>query len=108
MFTPGDFYVVNLGSIGPDIFFLFLNQNLDCGYIYFLKPPRRSGYNMYIQHQYLNQYLNCQHKQSNMKSKIKFNMEAMSRKLVHAIYRVFFLFIFFFQKKKFENFIGKF
>ena len=33
------FYIVKLGYVGVYLFFLFLLQNIDCGYS--LEPPRR-------------------------------------------------------------------
>ena len=41
------FYVVKLGFAGVALFFLFLLQNIDCGYS--LEPPRRGGSNEYPQ-----------------------------------------------------------
>ena len=41
------FYKVKLGYAGVYLFFLFLLQNIDCGYS--LEPPRRGGSNMYPQ-----------------------------------------------------------
>ena len=41
------FYIVKLGFTGVYIFFLFLLQNIDCGYS--LEPPRRGGSNVYPQ-----------------------------------------------------------
>ena len=41
------FYVVKLGFAGVYLFFLFLLQNIDCGYS--LEPPRRGGSNVYPQ-----------------------------------------------------------
>ena len=41
------FYIVKLGYAGVDQFFLFLLQNIDCGYS--LEPPRRGGSNEYPQ-----------------------------------------------------------
>ena len=41
------FYVEKLGYAGVYIFFLFLLQNIDCGYS--LEPPRRGGSNEYPQ-----------------------------------------------------------
>ena len=38
---------VQLGYIGVYLFFLFLFQNIDCGYS--LEPPRRGASNMYPQ-----------------------------------------------------------
>ena len=35
-------YTVKLGYAGVDLFFLFLLQNIDCGYS--LEPPRRGGF----------------------------------------------------------------
>ena len=35
------FYIVKLGYAGVYLFFLFLLQNIDCGYS--LEPPRRGG-----------------------------------------------------------------
>ena len=39
------FYVEELGYAGEYLFFLFLHQNIDCGYS--LEPPRRGGSNVY-------------------------------------------------------------
>ena len=41
------FYLVKLGYAGVYLFFLFLLQNIDCGYS--LEPPRRCGSNVYPQ-----------------------------------------------------------
>ena len=41
------FYIAKLGYGGVYLFFLFLLQNIDCGYS--LEPPRRSGSNVYPQ-----------------------------------------------------------
>ena len=41
------FYKVKLGFAGVYLFFLFLLQNIDCGYS--LEPPRRGGSNEYPQ-----------------------------------------------------------
>ena len=41
------FYIANLGYAGVYLFFLFLLQNIDCGYS--LEPPRRGGSNVYPQ-----------------------------------------------------------
>ena len=41
------FSIVKLGSAGVYIFFLFLLQNIDCGYS--LEPPQRGGSNVYPQ-----------------------------------------------------------
>ena len=41
------FYIVKLGYAGVDLFFLFLLQNIDCGYS--LEPPRQGGSNVYPQ-----------------------------------------------------------
>ena len=41
------FYTVKLGYAGVYLFFLFLLQNIDCGYS--LEPPRRGGSNVYPQ-----------------------------------------------------------
>ena len=41
------FYIVKLGYTGVYLFFLFLLQNIDCGYS--LEPPRRGGSNVYPQ-----------------------------------------------------------
>ena len=38
------FYIVKLGYAGVYLFFLFLLQNIDCGYS--LEPPRRGGSNV--------------------------------------------------------------
>ena len=41
------FYIVKLGFAGVYLFFLFLLQNIDCGYS--LEQPRRGGSNVYPQ-----------------------------------------------------------
>ena len=41
------FYIVKLGYAGVYLFFLFLLQNIDCGYS--LEPPSRRGSNVYPQ-----------------------------------------------------------
>ena len=41
------FYIEKLGFAGVYLFFLFLFQNIDCGYS--LEPPRRGGSNLYPQ-----------------------------------------------------------
>ena len=41
------FYIVKLGYAGVYLFFLFLLQNIDCGYL--LEPARRGGSNVYPQ-----------------------------------------------------------
>ena len=41
------FYIDQLGYAGVYLFFLFLLQNIDCGYT--LGPPHRGGSNMYPQ-----------------------------------------------------------
>ena len=41
------FYIAKLGLAGVYLFFLFLLQNIDCGYS--LGPPRRGGSNVYPQ-----------------------------------------------------------
>ena len=41
------FYIEKLGYAGVYLFFLFLLQNIDCGYS--LEPPRRGGSNVYQQ-----------------------------------------------------------
>ena len=41
------FYIEKLGFAGVYLFFLFLLQNIDCGYS--LEPPRRGGSNVYPQ-----------------------------------------------------------
>ena len=41
------FCIVELGYVGVYLFFLFLLQNIDCGYS--LEPPRRGGSNVYPQ-----------------------------------------------------------
>ena len=41
------FYIEKLGFAGVYLFFLFLLQNIDCGYS--LEPPRRGGSNEYPQ-----------------------------------------------------------
>ena len=38
------FYIAKLGYAGVYLFFLFLLQNIDCGYL--LEPPRRGGSNV--------------------------------------------------------------
>ena len=40
-------YIVKLGFAGVYLIFLFLLQNIDCGYS--LEPPRRGGSNVYPQ-----------------------------------------------------------
>ena len=40
-------YIEKLGYAGVYLFFLFLLQNIDCGYS--LEPPRRGGSNVYPQ-----------------------------------------------------------
>ena len=40
-------YIVKLGYAGVYLVFLFLLQNIDCGYS--LEPPRRGGSNVYPQ-----------------------------------------------------------
>ena len=40
-------YIEKLGFAGVYLFFLFLLQNIDCGYS--LEPPRRGGSNVYPQ-----------------------------------------------------------
>ena len=49
MFTPLNptFYIAKLGFAGVYLFFLFLLQNIDCGYS--LELPRRGGSNVYPQ-----------------------------------------------------------
>ena len=49
MYTPlqSHFYIEKLGYAGVYLFFLFLLQNIDCGYS--LEPPRRGGSNLYPQ-----------------------------------------------------------
>ena len=49
MYTPliPHFYIVKLGYAGAYLFFLFLLQNIDCGYS--LEPPRQGGSNVYQQ-----------------------------------------------------------
>ena len=42
-----NFYIEKLGFAGVWLFFLFLLQNIDCGYS--LEPPRRGGSNVYPQ-----------------------------------------------------------
>ena len=44
MYTP---YIEKLGFAGVNLFFLFLTQNIDCGYS--IEPPRRGGSNVYPQ-----------------------------------------------------------
>ena len=41
------FYIAKLGYAGVYLFFLFLLQNIDCGYS--LEPPRRGGSKVYPQ-----------------------------------------------------------
>ena len=41
------FYIANLGYAGAHLFFLFLLQNIDCGYSLALEPPRRWFYRVY-------------------------------------------------------------
>ena len=41
------FYIVKLGFAGVNLFFLFLLQNIDCGYS--LEPPQGGGSNVYPQ-----------------------------------------------------------
>ena len=41
------FYIVKLGYAGVNMFFLFLIQNIDCGYS--LEPPQRGSSYMYPQ-----------------------------------------------------------
>ena len=41
------FCIAKLGYAGVYLFFLFLLQNIDCGYS--LEPPRRGGSNVYPQ-----------------------------------------------------------
>ena len=41
------FYIAKPGYAGVYLFFLFLLQNIDCGYS--LEPPRRGGSNVYPQ-----------------------------------------------------------
>ena len=41
------FYIVKLRFIRVKLVFLFLIQNIDCGYS--LEPPRQSGSNVYLQ-----------------------------------------------------------
>ena len=41
------FYIAKLGYAGVYLFFLFLLQNIDCGYS--LELPRRAGSNVYPQ-----------------------------------------------------------
>ena len=42
------FYIAKMGFAGIYLFFLFLLQNIDCGYS--LEPPRRGGSNVYPQY----------------------------------------------------------
>ena len=44
---PLHFYIVKLGFTGVFISFLFLLQNIDCGYS--LEPPRRGGSDVFPQ-----------------------------------------------------------
>ena len=46
VFEP-HFYIAKLGYAGVYLFFLFLLQNIECGYS--LEPPRRGGSNVYPQ-----------------------------------------------------------
>ena len=41
------FYIAKLGYAGVHLFFLFVLQNIDCGYS--LEPPRRGSSNVYPQ-----------------------------------------------------------
>ena len=41
------FYIAKLGYAGVYLFFLYLLQNIDCGYS--LEPPRRGGSKLYPQ-----------------------------------------------------------
>ena len=45
------FYIAKLGYAGVYLFFLFLLQNIDCGYS--LEPPRRGSSNVYPQSMFL-------------------------------------------------------
>ena len=48
MYTPlNQFHIVKLGYKEVFIFVLFLNQNIDCGYL--LEPPQRAGSNVFSQ-----------------------------------------------------------
>ena len=56
IYTPlkPPFYIAKLGCAGVYLFFLFLLQNIDCGYsleppLYSLEPPHRGGSNVYQQ-----------------------------------------------------------
>ena len=40
------FYIAKMGYAGVYLFFLFLLQNIDCGYS--LEPPRRGDSNVYL------------------------------------------------------------
>ena len=42
--TPAHFHIGKPGYAGVYLFFLFLLQNIDCGYS--LEPPQRGGYNV--------------------------------------------------------------
>ena len=44
------FYIAKLGYKGVYLFFLFLLQNIDCGYS--LESPQRGGSNVYSQSMY--------------------------------------------------------
>ena len=44
---PLEPHIAKLGFAGVYLFFLFLLQNIDCGYS--LEPPRRGGSNVYPQ-----------------------------------------------------------
>ena len=46
-FDPTFIYIVKLGYAEVYLFFLFLLQNIECGYS--LEPPRRGGSNVYPQ-----------------------------------------------------------
>ena len=49
IYTPlkPHFYIAKLGYKGVYIIFLFLLQNINCGYL--LEPPQRGGSNVYPQ-----------------------------------------------------------
>ena len=44
------FYIAKVGFAGVCLFFVFLLQNIDCGYS--LEPPRRGGSNVNTQSMY--------------------------------------------------------
>ena len=72
-----DFYIVKLGFAGVYLFFLFLLENIDCGYTleplgdcgYALEPPRRGGSNVYPQSMFSSK------NKKNIKNFLKFSIE---------------------------------